>query len=278
MQRETEKIREESIRERAKMRRDEIFSPKGHQGTSAAERKTAAQIVQMEKVADTMNAKALSKMEREALRTESRRPLRVLYAVWLADQLVIEKDQARLRLIAETEERERERIRKKKEREERDGARSTTNEPSEKIAPPFDFKSRIEADRSITYLRSGKEIIRDADVRVFFLGKDDESMEAFVRLCAAKYPKLQFFGSPEFVGKAIQTAVDKGIKLTMGDAGQAEQYRVALEKAKDERERTRKVPAAAIPVKETPKVEKPEITKGRDQKRDGPEKGKGIGR
>ena len=215
---------------------------------------------------------------RDRLRTESRRPLRVLYAVWLADQLVIEKDQARLRLIAETEERERERIRKKKEREERDGARSTTNEPSEKIAPPFDFKSRIEADRSITYLRSGKEIIRDADVRVFFLGKDDESMEAFVRLCAAKYPKLQFFGSPEFVGKAIQTAVDKGIKLTMGDAGQAEQYRVALEKAKDERERTRKVPAAAIPVKETPKVEKPEITKGRDQKRDGPEKGKGIGR
>jgi len=217
-QRTTEKERRIAIKNRFQLNWQELYSSSNRKRTIPEERRQRLSCIQMERVKDEMNARTLTINERGILRQKHKRPIQELFIQFLEQKKLLEVSAEQIQEIERIQAEEALEKKKKKKTEDRNGARGTFAAP---VFPAFiELTNRIDPDGSITYLRKGEAIIRDSGKEVFF------------RFSADKFGKtLCFVGSDDFIEKAIQTAVDKGIKLELSDEGQAIQYQKAFEQA-----------------------------------------------
>jgi len=229
-QRTTEKERRIAIKNRFQLNWQELYSSSNRKKTTPEERRQRLSCIQMERVKDEMNARTLTINERVILRQKHKRPIQELFIEFLEQKKILEVSAEQIQEIERIPAEEALEKKKRIKTEDRNGARGTFAAP---VFPAFiELTNRIDPDGSITYLRKGEAIIRDSGKEVFSLVQDDQAFETFLRFSADKFGKtLCFVGSDDFIEKAIQTAVDKGIKLELSDERQAIQYQKAFEQA-----------------------------------------------
>jgi len=285
-QRDRERQRLESIGDLYFLKRQQI---RQSNVLGKSERELALKLMQADRVKDEMNASRLTAGERAALRESQKVPLQQQYCAFLERKQIL-LDQA-LRAEAEkaaetgklealrkaqaplARENDRARAREARERkrlaeQEFQGARAARPQKRPAVIRQFEFDAKVEIDKSVTYSRHGKAMFRDAGNVVYALARDEVSMEAFVRLSQLKYGnRLQFFGSDDFVRQSIQTAVDKGIRLELAEASQAETYRRALNlRSVDERSKSPEVAKLQIVEQDRPRPKvdnEPDYGRGR---------------